>query len=266
MGQAAGGVLGGPQALIDVVFFDIDDTLYDQAGPFAYAVRRVCGDIPDATDAELYDASRRHSGPIFAAFSARRAPTTDEYALRMQQTLADFGVAIDHATAVEAQRVYAVESGVAMSLSFAMASCLDVCRARARLGVGVISNGRSAAQGEKLDILGVSRWVGPGGVFVSQAVGAAKPDPSLFRHACERMGTRPGRCVYVGDAWDTDVVGAWAAGMPCIWLNRRGRRRPQAPRGVAGVAPTWEVRSEEDLLALLGSACFWRTGRARRAL
>ena len=141
MGQAAGS--GEPDARpgVDVVFFDIDDTLYNQAKPFAYAVRRVCGDLPGATDAALYDASRRHSGPIFAAFSARRTPSTEEYALRMQQTLGDFGVSINHETAVEAQRVYADESGVAMSLSPAMASCLDACRSRARLGVGVISNG-----------------------------------------------------------------------------------------------------------------------------
>ena len=158
MGQAAGS--GEPDARpgVDVVFFDIDDTLYDQAKPFAYAVRRVCGDLPGATDAALYDASRRHSGPIFAAFSARHAPTTEEYALRMQQTLADFGVSIDHKTAVEAQRVYADESGVAMSLSPAMASCLDACRSRARLGVGVISNGRKELQAEKLGILGIAPW------------------------------------------------------------------------------------------------------------
>lgn len=255
MGQAAGS--GEPDARpgVDVVFFDIDDTLYDQAKPFAYAVRRVCGDLPGATDAALYDASRRHSGPIFAAFSARRTPTTGEYALRMQQTLADFGVSIDHKTAVEAQRVYADESGVAMSLSPAMASCLDACRSRARLGVGVISNGRKELQAEKLGILGIARWVSPGAVFVSQAVGLAKPDPALFDYACDHLGTTPGRCIYVGDAWDTDVVGACAAGMPCVWLNRRGRMRPQDARGVS---PTWEVGSEEELRALIGSESFWR--------
>ena len=70
MGQAAALGTAGTPADVDVVFFDIDDTLYDQAKPFAYAVRRVCGDIPGASDVALYDASRTHSGPIFAAFSA----------------------------------------------------------------------------------------------------------------------------------------------------------------------------------------------------
>jgi putative hydrolase of the HAD superfamily len=255
MGRAAGIGERDSRSGVDVVFFDIDDTLYDQARPFAYAVRRVCGDIPGATDAALYDASRRHSGPIFAAFSAGRTPTTEEYALRMQQTLADFGVSINHETAVEAQRVYADESGVAMSLSPAVASCLDACRARACLGVGVISNGREGLQAEKLEILGISQWVSSDAVFVSQAVGLAKPDPALFEYACGRLCTTPARCVYVGDAWDTDVVGARAAGMPCVWLNRRGRARPQDTRGVS---PTWEVGSEEELRALVESESFWR--------
>jgi putative hydrolase of the HAD superfamily len=247
------------EGLVDIVFFDIDDTLYDQAKPFAYAVRRTCGDIPGATDDDLYEASRKHSGPIFAAFSAHRVPTVEEYALRMQRTLADFGVSIDFAMASEAQRVYSEESGVAMSLSPSMASCLDVCRARARLGVGVISNGRVALQDEKLDILGIWRWVDRDAVFVSQAAGFAKPDPELFRFACSHMGVSPERCVYVGDACDTDVVGACAAGMPCAWLNRRGQPRP---RGTRGVAPTWEVSSEEGLRALLGSEDFWNLGRS----
>lgn len=253
MGQAASGsdVTG---SLVDVVFFDIDDTLYDQAQPFSYAVRRTCGDVPGATDSKLYDASRRHSAPIFAAFSAGRVPTSEEYALRMQQTLADFGVTIDHATAVEAQRVYATESGLAMSLSPTMTHELEECRRRARLGVGIISNGDAGLQEEKLDILGIWRWVERQAVFVSQAVGLAKPDPALFDYACARMGTEPGRCVYVGDAWDTDVVGAHAAGMPCVWLNRRGRARPS---DAGGVSPAWEVASEEGLESLVGSERFW---------
>lgn len=121
--------------------------------------------------------------------------------------------------------------------------------------MGVISNGRKELQAEKLGILGIARWVSPGAVFVSQAVGLAKPDPALFDYACDHLGTTPGRCIYVGDAWDTDVVGACAAGMPCVWLNRRGRMRPQDARGVS---PTWEVGSEEELRALIGSESFWR--------
>lgn len=258
MGQIARHDETESHACVDIVFFDIDDTLYDQAKPFAYAVRRVCGDISGASDAALYDASRRYSGPIFAAFSAGRTPTMHEYALRMQQTLAEFGVSIDYRTAEEVQRVYSDESGAAMSLSPAMASCLDVCRARARLGVGVISNGRKELQAEKLEILGISRWVLPGAVFVSQAVGLAKPDPALFRYACRQLGTVPDRCIYVGDAWDTDIVGACAARMPCVWLNRRGRTRP---RDAKGVSPTWEVRTEEELLALLSDEHLWRLAR-----
>lgn len=244
----------GPRDGVDMVYFDIDDTLYDQAAPFAYAVRRTFGALPGVTDGQLYEARGRHSGPVFRAFSEGRAPTGDEYALRMQQTLAEFGIRATRAEALEAQRVYADESGVAMSLSPAMAACLDVCRGRAQLGVGVISNGREPLQGEKLQVLGVGRWVAEKDVLVSQEVGLAKPDPALFRLACERAGTVPERCAYVGDAWATDVVGAWRARMPVAWLNRRHHARPTASEA----APTWEVGSEEALLALVRGEGFWR--------
>ena len=252
-GRAAREACAPAESRLDMVYFDIDDTLYDQAEPFAYAVRRTCGDVPGASADALYDASRHHSEPIFAAFSAGRVPTTEEYALRMQQTLADFGISISYETACEAQRVYADESGVAMSLSPSMASCLDVCLRRSRLGVGIITNGKVRLQKSKLEILGTSRWVRDENVFISQEVGLAKPDPAFFRFACERSGTVPARCVYVGDAWGTDVVGARSAEMPVVWMNRRHRVRPEG----SDVSPTWEVRSEKELLALLESDGFW---------
>ena len=68
MGQEAAGKR-------DAVFFDLDDTLYDQAQPFAYAVEKVVGPIPHATAADLFDTSRRYSQEIFSALRNDQHPT-----------------------------------------------------------------------------------------------------------------------------------------------------------------------------------------------
>jgi HAD superfamily hydrolase (TIGR01509 family) len=49
-------------------------------------------------------------------------------------------------------------------------------------------------------------------VVTSAEAGAAKPDPSIFRAALERVGVKAERAVHVGDA-DVDEEGAAAAGM-----------------------------------------------------
>ena len=51
-------------------------------------------------------------------------------------------------------------------------------------------------------------------------VGAAKPDPAMFRLACERLGVEAQQVAHVGDDPDTDVWGAAQAGMKTVWVNR----------------------------------------------
>jgi HAD superfamily hydrolase (TIGR01549 family) len=49
-------------------------------------------------------------------------------------------------------------------------------------------------------------------IVASGEVGAAKPDPAVFRHALELLGARPDRTLHVGDS-EADADGARAAGM-----------------------------------------------------
>lgn len=70
------------------------------------------------------------------------------------------------------------------------------------------------------------------GVVTSAELGAAKPDPALFRRALEVAGARPGEAVHAGDSVEHDVAGAIAAGVRPVLVARGG----QAPAGVpAGV-------------------------------
>ena len=54
--------------------------------------------------------------------------------------------------------------------------------------------------------------------------GAAKPDATIFRLACERLGVEPREVAHVGDDPDTDIWGAAQAGMKTVWVNRDNRR------------------------------------------
>lgn len=50
--------------------------------------------------------------------------------------------------------------------------------------------------------------------------GAAKPDARAFTALLSRLGARADEVAYVGDDPQADVVGARAAGMRTIWVNR----------------------------------------------
>jgi putative hydrolase of the HAD superfamily len=88
--------------------------------------------------------------------------------------------------------------------------------------IAVVSDWGSTL-GEVFDHLGLRRYVD---VFlVSAAEGLAKPDPAFFRRAAEQAGAAPGEAVMIGDSYRADVLGARAAGMSAILLDRAGTAR-----------------------------------------
>lgn len=60
-------------------------------------------------------------------------------------------------------------------------------------------------------------------VVVSSRLGLGKPDPGLFAMAVSRLGLRPSQVWYVGDTYGKDVLGARAAGLHPILIDRDGR-------------------------------------------
>ena len=62
--------------------------------------------------------------------------------------------------------------------------------------------------------------------FNAAGVGAAKPDPRLFRAALEQTGSAPRQSLHVGDEPYLDVQAARAAGMSAVWVNRAERQWP----------------------------------------
>jgi putative hydrolase of the HAD superfamily len=60
-------------------------------------------------------------------------------------------------------------------------------------------------------------------VMDSDEEGVEKPDPEIFHRACARLGARPEACLYVGDLYPVDVVGAQSAGLEAVLMDPLGR-------------------------------------------
>lgn len=234
---------------MDAVFFDIDDTLYDQAEPFARAVRAVVGKaVANVSDDALYRSSRTHSTEVFAAFGRGEHPTMACYVRRMRDTLADFGVNISDCQARRMQLLYAASGTDSMSLSSEMERSLAWCSEHVTRGLGCVSNGRRAGQLAKIHAIGCDRWISDEHVVTSEELGIAKPDSRIFQEACSRLGARPGESLFVGDSYDIDVTGARGVGMPVIWFDRRHKEIPDGLEGTPGI---WIAFTDEEVRRLL---------------
>lgn len=83
-----------------------------------------------------------------------------------------------------------------------------------RLGVVSNADGRVATLLEQVGLAPHFEFI-----IDSAVVGVAKPDPRIFHMATRRMGLPPERCLYVGDLYAIDVVGARGAGLQALLLD-----------------------------------------------
>ena len=83
-------------------------------------------------------------------------------------------------------------------------------------------------------------------LITSESARAYKPRPEMFQAALSLMRVDPASVLHVGDSLSSDIRGAAALGIDTVWINRKGRKRPEN-----SIAPTFEFRDLLKLLALL---------------
>ena len=99
---------------------------------------------------------------------------------------------------------------------------LDYLQAKYQLHI--VTNGFSDVQWIKLDSAGLTNYFKQ--IVTSDDAGFRKPDPGIFSYVLDRIGAAPADCVMVGDNLDTDIAGAQAVNIDCIYHIKR-LMRPQ---------------------------------------
>lgn len=87
----------------------------------------------------------------------------------------------------------------------------------------VVTNGAVAQQSAKVRKSGLDQIVA--GCVISEAVGARKPSPEIFRAAAAVVNGTLERAWMIGDTEDADIGGPARLGLSTVWLHR-GRTWP----------------------------------------
>lgn len=220
------------------VFFDIDDTLYDQLEPFKNACQEVFGSQYEFNVQELFKSSRRYSDEVFQDAGNGIISMDEMYIYRMKKAFEDIGINITDRDALHFQHIYERKQRN-LFLTATMRKILEVCGSRFLLGV--ISNGPSLHQWDKVRQLCLEKYIPKENIFISEDLGIAKPDSAIFHYAAKRCKIKEKDCVYIGDNYINDIAGAKEAGWQTIWLNRRDHPLPKGQRAKE------TVFTEEDL-------------------
>lgn len=110
--------------------------------------------------------------------------------------------------------------------------------------MSVISNADGRVQ-TQLQYVGLASYFED--IFDSHVVGYAKPDPRLFEYALTKLRLQPAQCLYVGDVYFIDVLGANKAGIAAIHLDPYGLYEGWAGCHIPTIAALPDLLAAGDL-------------------
>ncbi|MGB1252589.1 MAG: YjjG family noncanonical pyrimidine nucleotidase [Candidatus Promineifilaceae bacterium] len=113
-----------------------------------------------------------------------------------------------------------------------------------RFNMLLITNGLKEVQRPRFAATNMSRWFSE--IVISDEVGFAKPDPTIFDICFERMGhPDKSEVLIIGDSLTSDMVGGLNYGIDTCWYNPTGKTRP------IDMPITYTIRTLYDLVPLL---------------
>jgi len=229
---------------LGILFFDIDDTLFSTSDFARRARRNAVRAMVKAGLQVPLDVCLRELEEVVGEFSSNYEHHFDRLLQRLSpESLGGRNPAVLVAAAVISYHGTKMRQLVPFPEVPAVLGRL----AKAGLRLGAITEGPAVKQAEKLLRLRLVEYFDPSAIFISDQLGISKPNPKLYRRACQLAGVEPVRAMYVGDNAPNDVDPANAVGMKTVLCRRGGRHEAKPSRTPA----THTITDLEELEALL---------------
>jgi len=227
---------------VDVVLFDLDDTLFATTPASAAGLAEL---MEGADPATAYTRWRELEDAHYPRYLRGELDFVEQ---RRVRTRAFLGAELDDGQVDRWFEGYVAASQRHWALYDDAIPCLDALHDRR---IGLITNGDPVYQSSKIAAVGLDARIEH--LVASGEVGYAKPDPRIFAAACALFEVEPDGAAYVGDRLRTDAIGAAEAGLRGVWLDRddRATAADRADADAAGVAV---IRALAELPGLLGAA------------
>jgi len=193
----------------NLVLFDLDDTLCDYASARARRIEYAFRLAADVDDVPLPD-----DVPSLVAESIRRHPHGAEH---FGEILLPLGIS-EQAVALGKQWFIDHRFYTLQLFPDAIMTIEAARRAKTNRRIGVVTNGPTDVQRQKIALLGLEPYVDF--FVISDEFGYWKPDPEIFDEALRLGDASAAESVFIGDSAEHDIAGAQAVGIPTIWVNR----------------------------------------------
>jgi putative hydrolase of the HAD superfamily len=230
-------------AHIKAILFDLDDTLFDRTTAVERTLQAMSNEFPGLFSGITADKIIRaffHSDEIATLEFNKGLSLEDTRLFRDREFLKSLGLDQGYAPAIDAFYVKYYPTNKVF-----VAGAKQIIERLARAyRLGLISNGNAIDQYQKLDNLGIRHLLNC--TILSEEIGIRKPDPRIFQEASGLLKISVEECLYVGDSYDNDIIGARNAGMRACWFNPRDIPSPQTT-----VIPDFKISTLDQLTDIL---------------
>lgn len=224
--------------------FDVDDTIYDQMRPFRKAFDKHFKKYNSIPLEELFQYSRKYSDEVFELTESGELPLREMHVYRITKAFEVYNIEIKKEEALNFQYTYE-KLQKEIQLVPDVEKTFRYCK-KNNIKIGIITNGPELHQQNKIDQLGLSRWIPSENIFISSREKVAKPDKRIFDIAKNRMNLIDKQTYFIGDSFDNDVIGAKNAGWKSIWINK-GNKNPS----YSSVQPDYIIKEDRLLSGLV---------------
>ena len=225
--------------MIEFLFLDLDDTILDFHKAEKIALKKTLeafAIVPTEAVCDLYHRINKAHWEMLE----RGQITRDQVQVgRYDALVKELHVEADPA---EMNRAYMANLSIG---HYFLPGALEAVQALSqKYRLFLASNGTASVQAGRLKSANISRYFEA--VFISQDLGANKPDPAFFERAFAQIsGFDKSRAMIVGDSLTSDMLGGIQAGIATCWVAA-----PGIPAG-QGITPDYRIASLTELESLL---------------
>ena len=204
---------------VKLVIFDLDNTLFPfndlwiKANKDTFKEYRLFKDIDYSDFMKLYKKYdlyfwKKHDEGIITLDELRE--------LRLIKTLKHFDLNISREEANKYFEYFFTKLLSSITVNKKMNDLL--LSLKENVNVAILTNGKLKEQNNKIDNLDI-RLIFEKNIFISQNIGYEKPNSKAFLNVMSNLNVNPEECLFIGDSFKNDILGALNVNMTAIWLT-----------------------------------------------
>lgn len=214
-------------AMIKTVMFDLDDTVFDHKRSRLCALNALKNENKGICNIPLEDLEKEHEILLSGNYTKVLDKTLTMKKSMIERTYLLFkryGITLSNDAAIKYTDIYKQAYENNRRATPKVKELIEILKQSVK--VGIVSNGLFDIQVEKVKICQIEDIIDY--MVFSEDVGARKPEKTIFETAMRKSNVKPEEAVFIGDSWESDIIGASNCGMKTIWLNRYKKNCPNS--------------------------------------